>query len=195
MGHKVYISFKVEDVEFKSAIQKLPNLDIIDKTLNTPIDSSNEDYIMQKIRSDYLSNSTVTIFLIGLQSAENLGWSEQRYIKRELQGSLYNSSANTKNGILGIVLPAAQPQIYLGKTTCWKCGESHDGIGLTDSTSIKEFNYNFFIPNEKCCWNDDDRYCILAKWEEFIASPEAYIEAAFLKREAPIASKTKVYLV
>ena len=91
MGHKCFISFKKEDISYKKEIQEWKEknkVDMIDKSLNTPIDSDDEDYIMRKIREDYLSDSTVTIFLIGTRSSENLGWEEQKYIKRELQASL-----------------------------------------------------------------------------------------------------------
>ena len=72
MGHKCFISFKKEDEAYKKAIQSwvdINKVDMIDKSLNTPIDSDNEDYIMRKIREDYLSDSTVTIFLIGTPAA------------------------------------------------------------------------------------------------------------------------------
>ena len=108
MGHRCFISFKKEDEAYKKEIQRWVDdnkVDMIDKSLDTPIDSDDEEYIMQKIRADYLSDSTVTIFLIGLRSAENFGWFEQRFIKRELQASLYNGKGNTRNGILGVVLP------------------------------------------------------------------------------------------
>lgn|GEM_PF-6936390 len=39
MKHKVYISFKSEDVAYKSAIQKSTALDMIDKSLNVAVDS------------------------------------------------------------------------------------------------------------------------------------------------------------
>lgn len=68
MGHRCFISFKKEDIYYKKEIQKWEKenkVDMIDKSLNTPIDSNDEDYIMRKIREDYLSDSTVTIFLIG----------------------------------------------------------------------------------------------------------------------------------
>ncbi len=71
MGHKCYISFKTEDAYYKSEIQKMKEagkLDYIDKSLNDPIESEDPDYIMRKIREDYLSDSTVTIFLIGTHS-------------------------------------------------------------------------------------------------------------------------------
>ena len=105
MSHKCFISFKTEDKKYKKYIQEDLKIDMIDKSLNTPINSTDEDYIMRKIREDYLSDSTVTIHLIGEYSAENLLYENQAYIKRELQASLYNGENNTINGILGIVLP------------------------------------------------------------------------------------------
>lgn len=105
MGHRCFISFKTEDSKFKEEIQNNTKVDMIDHSLNEAIDSDNEDYIMRKIREDYLSDSTVTIHLIGSYSSENIGEYEQRFIKRELQASLYNGTGNTRNGILGVVLP------------------------------------------------------------------------------------------
>ena len=73
MGHKCFISFKTEDENYKTEIQKWSDnnkVDMIDKSLNEPIDSEDEDYIMRKIREDYLADSTVTIVLIGEHSAK-----------------------------------------------------------------------------------------------------------------------------
>ncbi|MEK4877894.1 MULTISPECIES: TIR domain-containing protein [Paenibacillus] len=192
MGRKCFISFKTENIEYKKYIQNSLNVDMIDKSLNIAIDSDNEDYIMRKIREDYLSTSTVTIHLIGRFSAENLGEYEQRYIKRELQASLYNGKDNTRNGILGVVLPEAYSNIYRGLYYCNTCGQTHNGIDINDSTTIKEFSYNYYIPNNRCLWIEDDRYCVLVKWEDFIKEPEKYIEYAFSKRKEPIASKVRV---
>lgn len=192
MGRKVYISFKTEDEEYKTAIQQMENLDYVDKSLNTPINSDDEDYIMQRIRSDYLYDSTVTIFLIGAYSAEIFGAFEQRFIKRELQGSLYTSAEHSKNGILGIVLPSIEGAIYQGSYACVTCGNPHNYVAIGDSTVISEFSYNYYIPNGKCSHAEDDRYCVLVKWTDFEQSPDEYIEKAFEKRSAPIASKTRV---
>ena len=85
------ISFKTEDSTYKQCIQSDLDVDMIDKSLDEPIQSDNEDYILRKIREDYLADSTVTIHLIGQYSAELRGKEEQRFIKRELQASLYNS--------------------------------------------------------------------------------------------------------
>lgn len=192
MAHKCFISFKTEDKHYKECIQRDLNVDMIDKSLDDPINSEDEDYIMRKIREDYLSDSTVTIFLIGESSYENLGYNQQRFIKRELQASLYNGSNNTRNGILGVVLPQMYDNIYRGMQVCSICENSHNIVQINDSTVIREFSYNYYLPNDKCAWAEDDRYCVLVKWEDFCKNPEFYINMAFEKRSAPIASKVKV---
>jgi glutaredoxin-related protein len=193
MGHKCYISFKTEDIQYKIKIQNMPNIDMIDKSLNTSINSYDEDYIMQKIRNDYLSDSTVTIFLIGNYSSENLGKDEQKFIKRELQASLYNSSLSPRSGILGIVLPQMESVIYQGSYICPKCGNSHNLVNINDTTVVKEFSYNYYIPNGKCAHSEEDRYCVLVSWTNFVASPNVYIDQAFEKRDQDISRKVKVY--
>ncbi|MBF4563119.1 TIR domain-containing protein [Microbacterium sp. VKM Ac-2870] len=192
MGHKVYISFKTEDAAYKDAIQAMPHLDYVDKSLNEPINSQDPDYVLSRIRADYLNDSTVTIFLIGSYSAENLGAAEQYYIKKELQASLYNSAQSTKNGILGVVLPSAEEAIYGGTYTCVTCGGSHNLVRVNDSTCIREFSYNYYIPNSKCSHAEEDRYCVLVRWADFAKEPNLWIEKAFDKRTEPISSKTKV---
>lgn len=192
MGRKIYISFKTEDADYKTAIQTMDNLDYVDKSLNDPINSLDEDYIMQRIRSDYLYDSTVTIFLISDFSAEDAGSYEQRFIKRELQASLYSSAAHSKNGILGIVLPGATDRVFGGTYSCSNCGGSHNLVSIDDSTVVKEFSYNYYIPNGKCAHAEEDRYCVLTTWDDFRRDPAAAIELAFEKRTEPIASKTRV---
>jgi hypothetical protein len=195
MARKCFISFKTEDIAYKNYIQNNLDIDMIDKSLNKPIFSNNEDYILNQIRKDYLSDTTVTIHLIGAHSYENKGFQEQRFIKRELQASLYNGQGNTKNGILGVVLPEMYNTIYGEAFNCNDCGVSHNYVGINDTTTVKEFSANHYIQNttnNKCSWTEDERYCVLAKWDDFIIKPEEYIEKAFQKRSHPISNKTKV---
>jgi hypothetical protein len=195
MARKCFISFKTEDFNYKYYIQNSLDVDMIDKSLNQPIFSNDEDYILNKIRKDYLSDTTVTIHLIGSYSAENKGFQEQRFIKRELQASLYNGQGNTKNGILGVVLPDMYKTIYGDSYNCPNCGSSHNYVGINDTTTVKEFSANHYIQNttnNKCSWTEDERYCVLVKWDDFIIEPEEYIEKAFLKRSHQISNKTKV---
>ena len=192
MSHKCFISFKTEDKKYKKYIQEDLKIDMIDKSLNTPINSTDEDYIMRKIREDYLSDSTVTIHLIGEYSAENLLYENQAYIKRELQASLYNGENNTKNGILGIVLPNMYDKIFKGSEVCSVCGKSHNIVCINDSTVVKEFSYNYYIPKDGCSWSEEDRFCVLVKWNDFVKNPELYINKAFDKRSSLISAKIKV---
>lgn len=192
MGRKCFISFKKEDEDYKTYIQKELDIDMVDKSLDEAINSDDEDYIMRKIREDCLSDTTVTIHLIGTRSAEDLGWDEQKFIKRELQASLYHGQGNSKNGILGIVLPSASAAIYQGSGICSNCWQSHNLVNVSNSTTVREFNYNYYIPQDKCSWSEDDRYCVLVKWDDFVSDPELYIEKAFQKRTAEISKKTKV---
>jgi len=194
MGHKCYISFKAEDEAYKIYIQENLNIDMVDKSLNEPIESQDEDYVMQKIRDDYLSDSTVTILLIGLYGAEARGWWEQRFIKRELQASLYNGKNNTRSGILGVVLPSMYANIYRGSSNCTTCNPTHtiNYVDINRTTTILEYSYNYYIPQNKCSWGEDDRYCVLVKWDDFRNDAEQYIEQAYNKRSEPIAKKVKV---
>lgn len=199
MAHRIFISFKTEDKSYKNYIQNNLGVDMIDKSLDEAIDSDDEEYIMRKIREDYLSDSTVTILLIGLHSSEIEGYEEQKYIKRELQASLFNGKANSRNGILGIVLPAMYEQIYKGEYSCSKCGKNHNHVSINDNTVIKEFSQNYYIEplkENKCAWSEEDRYCVLVRWDDFKTdadSAEKYINKAFDKRKQPIAEKVKVY--
>lgn len=195
MGHKCFISFKTEDEYYKLEIQKkLGTENIIDKSLNVAIASTNEDYIMRRIREDHLQDSTVTIYLIGCHSAEN-SLENQVYVKRELQASLYNSEENTRNGVLGVVLPNMEARIFRGKYTCYQCGFEHDWVAINDDTVVREFSANYYIEKDHvgCCLSEDERYCVLCSYDEFMNNPTEYIEKAFDKRTASIANKVTVY--
>lgn len=64
------------------------------------IDSANPDYVMSQIRKRFLSDSTVTIVLIGACT-----WS-RRYVDWEIQSSLRRGQSITTNGLLGVKLPS-----------------------------------------------------------------------------------------
>jgi hypothetical protein len=165
---------------------------MVDKSLDASIDSPDEDYVMQQIRKNYLSDSTVTIHLIGEKSAERYGAFEQRFIKREIQASLYDGENNPRSGILGIVLPSMYGQIYLRSDACGTCGNLISILNVGDETTIREFSANYHIKHNSCHWTEEDRYCVMVKWEDFIKSADGWIEQAFQKRSHPIAKKVKV---
>lgn len=196
---KCFISFKKEDSTYKDyLVKQYGSKNFMNKTLDRWIDSEDGDYIMQVIRRDYLCDSTITIFLIGEHSSENEGYDWNGYdknyfIKRELAASLYNGAGNTRNGILGVVLPSMYNRVYQGTHICSVCGRSHNYVNINDSTAIREFSKNYYIePCPGCAWSEDDRYCVLVKWDDFISNPDPSIELAFSKRFSEIAKRISI---
>lgn len=195
LKHKCFISYKKEDLWYKDKLVcKLGSENFIDKTLNERINSEDGDYICEVIRREHLKDSTVTLALIGSHSSENegkdnAGLDKNFFIKWELEASLFNGKGNTRNGILGIVLPEMYSKIYRGLYICPKCGQKHNCVGINDSTVVKEFSVNYYIDfgDNRCFWGPNDRYCVLAKWDDFVNDPNAYIEEAFEKRNSKIA--------
>lgn len=196
--HKCFISYKKEDAAYRDyLVENLGGDNFINKSLDRTINSYDGDYVMKVIRQDYLCDSTVTLFLIGEHSSENEGsdWMGDRnyFIKRELAASLYNGIGNTRNGVLGIVLPNMYSSVYRGESECTTCGKTHNLVNINDSATIREFSYNYYTqPHEGCAWSEEERYCVLVKWEDFIADPDKYINQAFEKRFSPIASKIRI---
>lgn len=66
------------------------------------IDSMDTDYVMSRIRSEYLKGSSVTMVMIG-----RCTWA-RRYVDWEIQASLRQGISIVPNGLLGIKLPSYQ---------------------------------------------------------------------------------------
>lgn len=64
------------------------------------INSTDTDYVMRRIRELYLSDSSVTIVMLGKST-----WA-RRYVDWEIQASLRNGLSTMANGLLGIKLPS-----------------------------------------------------------------------------------------
>jgi len=124
MSRRCFISFKEEDLNYKKKIlEKLGTDQIKGKVLDKWIDSDDLEYVMQVIRKEYLSNTLVTLYLIGKHSSENEGldyegYNKQNFIIRELQATLYDGKSNRRSGLLGIVLPEMENLVFAGKTYC-----------------------------------------------------------------------------
>lgn len=196
--HKCFISYKKEDKAYRTyLINEFGSENFINKSLDKTIDSEDGDYVMKVIREEYLNDSTVTIFLIGTHSSEKEGYDymgdKNYFIKRELSSSLYNGNGNTRSGILGVVLPDMYDKVYAGSGTCKTCGNEHNYVNINDSSVIREFSYNYYIkPHNGCAWSEEERYCVLVKWDDFIKDPEQYINQAYDKRFSEISKKVHV---
>ena len=65
------------------------------------IDSTNPEYVMQRIRSNYIGDSTVTIVLVGKCTHS------RRYVDWEIKGSLRQGDDSLPNGLIGIEMPSS----------------------------------------------------------------------------------------
>ena len=190
-----FISFKKEDEKYKDKILvKLGKQRIHGKALDKPIEDKNIDYVMQEIRKRYIQNTQVTIFLIGEHSSENEGkdlkGDKNAYIKRELQATLYDAKGFPRSGLLGIVLPKMETKIYTEEYYFDSQHIRHKKININDSTVIKEFSKNYFLKKDKNgYYNEPGRFCVLARYCEFMQNPDKYIKKAYNKLSDPICNE------
>lgn len=71
-----------------------------DETMEALIESDDDDYVMRRIREKHLSDSTVTLVFIGMET-----WT-RKFVDWELAASLHQgSSAGKPNGVLAILSP------------------------------------------------------------------------------------------
>ena len=186
MSHACFISFKKEDAYYRDRIvEKLGKDNIMGKTLDRWINSEDLDYVMQVIRDEYMTGTSVTLYLIGAHSSEKegrdaLGRNMQSFMIRELQATLFDRKGNRRSGLLGIVLPEMEDKIYGGKSTCPHCGACTQTMTITDDTVLKEFSANYWLKKKEGCnhYEEDGRFCVLVRYSEFMNgdNAEKYIE-------------------
>jgi len=101
---KVFISYYKEDaLAAKKFITKFKQV-FIPKELGIRyaedlVDSKDTDYVMGRIRTEVLGDSTITLVLIGPCTHS------RRYIDWEIKASLRQGDTYTPNGLIGILLP------------------------------------------------------------------------------------------
>ena len=194
--HRCFICFKKEDSYYKDLIAaKLEELGIPVNVLDKTIDSDDIDYVIQQIRDNYMNNTTVTLFLIGSHSSEDegvdaFGYNHQSFIIRELRATLYDREGNPRDGLLGIVLPNMYNRVFQGSYECPHCHQMINSVKIDCSTTIKEFCENYYLLADECGhYSEDGRFCVLAKYNDFINNPKQYIEKAYEKTKQPISKK------
>lgn len=107
MSRRIFISFSYTDRKIAQGFNLLrynKNVDFefVGRHLLSPVDSTNEAYISQKIR-EQIDGTSVTVVLIGKDTHEST------WVAREIDWSLDKSK---KNGVLGVLLEgAAEPPL------------------------------------------------------------------------------------
>lgn len=101
--HKIFISYyHDEDQYYKDKLEEILSDEYaISRSVQIgDINSNNKtEYIHQMIRDNYLSDSSVTIVLIGKNT-----W-KRKFIDWEIYSSMRHTVKNPRSGVIGIILP------------------------------------------------------------------------------------------
>ncbi len=106
MKHKVFVSYHHKNdqlqADYLRDVYGKDNAIFSDKSLEEALPSSwSNEEILSEIRTKHLADSTMTIVLIGSESAG------RKWIDWEINASLRPYGSRTRNGLLGIYLPGA----------------------------------------------------------------------------------------
>ena len=104
MAHKVFVSYHHKNDQNQAEYLRSTydaNNTILDRSLPDAYDNMSDDEILAHIRQDHLKESTVTIVLVGEETAK------RKWIDWEIYASLRPYGSRTRNGLLAIYLPSA----------------------------------------------------------------------------------------
>ena len=107
--HKVFVSYHhANDQEYREYFEEMfssfHDIMISQSVQIDDIDTDlSDDRIRQVIRDDYLSDSTVTLVLIGSQT-----W-QRKHVDWEIASSIRDTKHNSRSGLFGILLPTYKP--------------------------------------------------------------------------------------
>lgn len=109
--HRVFISYHHgNDQPYKDALLELNSRHNIfmDSSVDTGdiSDTLSNQRIREIIRDDYLRNSTVTIVLVGEETAR------RKHVDWEIYSSMIDGAVNKRSGVLPIILPSVDKGHY-----------------------------------------------------------------------------------
>lgn len=109
--HKVFISYHhANDQAYKEELLRLNRtyLMFIDGSVDTGdiSDDLDDQAIRQKIRDEYLRDSTVTILLVGTETKN------RKHVDWELYSSMFDGKVNKKSAVIVIMLPSTGCTYY-----------------------------------------------------------------------------------
>ena len=109
---KCFVSYHVDDIDEVTAFLDTFGSEFIPRSVGVTeeddfVDSDDTDYIKRKIREKYLSDSTVTIVLLG-----KCTWA-RKFVDWEISSSLRNDTVNRRSGLLVLPLPSRNNSAHL----------------------------------------------------------------------------------
>ena len=113
--HKVFISYHHKDQEYKDELVRMGERRglFIDRSVDTGdiSDQLSDQAIREKIRDNYLRDSTVTIVLVGQETRK------RKHVDWEIYSSMFDGQINKKSGVFVVNLPSVtQEQIFFSAT-------------------------------------------------------------------------------
>jgi hypothetical protein len=158
--HKVFVSFhhandqKYRD-DFEHKFGDIHEIMVSRSVRDGDIDpSSTTDSIRNKIRDEYLRDSTVTVVLVGAQT-----W-QRKHVDWEIGGSIRNTEYNSRSGLMGIMLP------------------THPDYGRY----VKSKQYDQYKIPPRLHDNIQCGFATLHPWSGTPAEMQSWIHEAFLRR-------------
>lgn len=129
--HKCFVSYHVADLQEVEAFLDTFGEEFIPRTIGVTdeddfINSNDDDYIKSRIREEYLSDSTVTIVLLGEGT-----WG-RKYVDWEISATLRDDSVNKRSGLLVMPLPSKGNSAHLPDRVKdnWVQGDSDNSYAL-----------------------------------------------------------------
>ena len=128
--HKVFLSFHHQDDCYRQQFERQFSNEFDPVFVNRSIQDGDidpnykTDAIRRNIRENYISDSSVTIVLIGQNT-----W-QRKHVDWEIGYSLTTSNLNTRSGLIGILLPSYSPHYdsYFNSNCVQKWTENNSRI-------------------------------------------------------------------
>jgi len=174
--HKIFISYHhSNDQAYKELLlqwNENNNFDIFtDVSVDTGDidDSLSDESIRQKIRDEYLRDSTVTMLLVGTETKN------RKHVDWEVYSSMFDGTVNKKSGVLVIQLPstgcttytaahgAEEKELLYSDNTSW--------VSVTERTEY-ESRYPYVPQRIVDNLLKSDAMVSIANWDTITASPE-----------------------
>ena len=172
--HKVFISYHHKNDQWAkdkliSFFNNDDNFIFIDKSVHDGdiSDDLSDEEIRQKIRDDYLCDSTVTILLVGIETKN------RKHIDWELYSSMYDGKVNKKSGILVIQLPSTYPKyVTAAHGDIEKKSLYNSNIEWCSISSREEYEKRYPYLTDRIIDNllDHQSKISIVKWEDLTAN-------------------------
>lgn len=142
MAHRVFISYHhANDQVYKEKLVRLAEANDIFMDWSVDLGDISDDLtdqeIREKIRDEYLSDSSVTILLVGTETKN------RKHIDWELYSSMFDGKVNKKSGVIVINLPTINCSYYTASHSGEKENVFPENINWTSISDRNEYERRY----------------------------------------------------